>query len=101
MGLTICLPQERFQRYAEALRECGAKLRFGDLKDCDALLLPGGGDRAVEARKALDRKTASMEKAIDEAAELEEAGLDEKQKTENIKKKQMENFKLKNTRAEI
>ena len=44
MGLTICLPQERFHRYAEALRACGAELRFGDLKGCDALLLPGGGD---------------------------------------------------------
>ena len=46
------------------------------------LLIPGGGDRAVAARKALDQKTAAMEKAIDEAAKLEEAGMDEKQKTE-------------------
>ena len=44
MGLTICLPQERFHRYAEALRAAGAELRYGDLSGCGALLLPGGGD---------------------------------------------------------
>lgn len=44
MGLTICLPQERFHRYAEALSAAGAQLRYADLRGCDALLLPGGGD---------------------------------------------------------
>ena len=48
------------------------------------VLLPGSGDRAVAARKALNLKTASMEKAIDEAAELEEAGLDEKIRGEKL-----------------
>ena len=46
------------------------------------LLLPGGGDRAVAARQALEQKTASMVRKADEAAEADEAGLTEKEKAE-------------------
>ena len=46
------------------------------------LLLPGSGDRAVAARQALEQKTASMVKAVDEAAEADEAGMSEKEKAE-------------------
>ncbi len=44
------------------------------------LLLPGGGDRAVAARQALEQKTAQMAKAAEEAAEAEEAGLTDPEK---------------------
>ena len=48
-------------RFPRRLAAAGAGL----LVLCSAtLLLPGGGDRAVEARKALDRKTASMERRL-------------------------------------
>ena len=46
------------------------------------LLIPGGGDRAVAARQALEKKTAEMAKAVDEAAEAEERGMTEKEKAE-------------------
>lgn len=46
------------------------------------LLLPGGGDRAVAARQALEQKTASMAQKIDEAAAADEAGMTEKEKAE-------------------
>ena len=46
------------------------------------LLLPGGGDRAVAARTALETKTASMAKAAEEAEKADEAGLTEKEKAE-------------------
>ena len=44
MGPTICLTSEKNTRYAEALRNAGAEIRYGDLSGCGALLLPGGGD---------------------------------------------------------
>ena len=46
------------------------------------LLLPGGGDRAVAARQALEQKTAAMARKADEAAAADEAGLTEKEKAE-------------------
>ena len=46
------------------------------------LLLPGGGDRAVAARQALETKTAAMAKAAEEAEKADEAGLTEKEKAE-------------------
>ena len=46
------------------------------------LLLPGGGDRAVAARQALETKTAAMAKAAEEAEKADEAGLTEKGKAE-------------------
>ena len=46
------------------------------------LLLPGGGDRAVAARQALEQKTASMARKVDEAAAADEAGMTEKEKAE-------------------
>ncbi len=46
------------------------------------LLLPGGGDRAVAARQALETKTAAMAKAAEEAEKADETGLTEKEKAE-------------------
>ena len=57
------------------------------------LLLPGGGDRAVAARQALEQKTASMVRKADEAAEADEAGLTEKEKEQQLEKLRSEQMR--------
>ena len=47
-----------------------------------AALLPGGGDRLVSEQKAFGQKTASMAQAVEEAAQAEETGLEEKNRPE-------------------
>ena len=43
---------------------------------------PGGGDRLVSEQKTFGQKTASMAQAVEEAAQAEETGLEEKNRPE-------------------
>lgn len=42
--MKVCLPEGNFPNYVKALQFCGADVCREISADCDALLLPGGGD---------------------------------------------------------